>query len=152
MDIEDLNKGGFLIARIHQIAQRIFSQKLAELDSIDINSTQSRAIHILWQQDMIPLQTLRNRLSLSKSTTSELVQKLEQQGFVAKIPCQEDKRKTLIRLNREKIPLKKDFFKTIEEMETILYNGIDQATINFFESILDKILENLTQYHEKTQF
>ena len=81
-------QGGFLIARIHQLAGRIFTRKLKEYN-IEINPAQGRMMFVLWREGEIPINELAKKTSLGKSTLTSMLDRLEASGF---IPLQESQR------------------------------------------------------------
>ena len=56
-------KGGFLIAKIHHLAGRIFAKKLQE-HQIEINPAQGRIMFILWENDGILVSPVRVKSDL----------------------------------------------------------------------------------------
>ena len=54
------HQGGFLIAKIRQVAERIFVRKLKQY-GIEINPAQGRIIFALWQKDGISINELAQK-------------------------------------------------------------------------------------------
>ncbi len=137
-------EGGFLISQIHQISGRIFSKKLRDLN-IDINHAQGRIIFALWKNDQIPIITLAKQTSLSKSTLTTMLERLEESGHIIRKPSKHDKRITLVCLTKKSRPLRNDYQKISSDMTNLFYKGFSNTDIAQFESSLKKILDNLTQ-------
>ena len=70
-------QGGFLIAKIHQVAGRIFTRKLKEHNIDEINPAQGRIMFVLWRHDGISINELAKRSSLGKSTLTSSVSRTE---------------------------------------------------------------------------
>jgi len=88
-------EGGFLIAKIHQIAGRIFTQKLKDYN-IEINPAQGRIMFMLWRNEGISINELAEKTSLGKSTLTSMLDRLEAAGFIKRVPSRIDRRKIII--------------------------------------------------------
>ena len=77
------SQGGFLIAKIHQLSGRIFS-KLLKKHQIEINPAQGRIMFVLWRNDNIPIQELAKKTSLSKTTLTSMLDRLEIMGYIVR--------------------------------------------------------------------
>ena len=110
-----LRQGGFLIAKIHQISGRIFAGMLRDA-GIEINPAQGRILFVLWQQDGIPIQTLREKTSLEKSTLTSMLDRLEEAGFVRRRFSTRDRRQILIERTDKDRALEQKYVAVSEEM------------------------------------
>lgn len=137
------SEGGFLIAKIHQLAGRIFAQKLKEHD-IEINPAQGRILFVLWQHDGIPIRELAQKTSLGKSTLTSMLDRLEDAGYVRRVPSREDRRKILIERTQKDRDLQDVYNQVSQEMTDLFYTGFPEQEIAAFESQLQRIFENLT--------
>ncbi len=135
-------EGGYLISQIHQLSGRIFSKKLKEY-GIDLNHAQGRIIFALWKQDKIPINDLVKETSLTKSTLTTMLERLEKSGHVIRLQSEHDKRVTLICLTEKSNSVRKDYKKISDEMVELFYKGFSNIEIELFETELKKILKNL---------
>jgi MarR family transcriptional regulator, organic hydroperoxide resistance regulator len=138
------SEGGYLISQIHQLSGRIFSRKL-KYYHIDLNNAQGRIIFALWKKDQIPIINLAEETSLSKSTLTTMLERLEKTGHIICTQSEIDKRVTLVCLTQKSSSLRDDYKKASSDMTDLFYNGFMEDEINLFESSLRKILENLKQ-------
>ncbi len=90
------SKGGFYISKIHQLSGRIFARMLKDYGVNEINPAQGRIMFVLWQNDGIPINELAKETSLSKSTLTSMLDRLEQTGFIKREPSDIDRRKICI--------------------------------------------------------
>lgn len=141
-------EGGFLIAKIHQLAGRIFAQKLKE-HQIEINPSQGRILFVLWQHDGIPINELAHKTSLGKSTLTSMLDRLEDAGYVRRVPSRKDRRKILIERTEKDRALQGLYNQVSQEMIELFYNGFSEREIDVFEQLLHRIFANLTTV-EKT--
>ncbi len=139
-------QGGFLISQIKQIQGRIFERLLKANDIEDFNGAQGRILFILWQEDNLPIYQLSQRTSLAKTTLTSMLDRLEKQGYLRRIPDPQDRRQIRIALTERARAMNERYQKVSAEMSEIFYSGFDQEEILQFEDTLRKILENLKQY------
>jgi len=137
------SEGGFLIAKIHQIAGRIFARMLKECE-IEINPAQGRIMFVLWRGDGIPITELARKTSLEKSTLTSMLDRLEDAGYVARVPSLDDRRKILIKRTAKDKAWHKIYIQVSQEMTKLFYAGFSQAEIDEFERYLKRIFDNLS--------
>ncbi|UCC11230.1 MAG: MarR family transcriptional regulator [candidate division WOR-3 bacterium] len=141
--------GGFLIAKIHQIAGRIFGKKLRNA-GIDLNPAQGRIIFVLWHTDRIPISELAQKTSLGKSTLTSMIDRLEASGYVTRIPCSEDRREILIERTDKDKAFEKIYTRLSGDMTRLFYHGFSNKEISQFEDCLVRIYENLAGYEAQS--
>lgn len=138
-------EGGFLVAKIHQSAKRIFSKKLKEEGLGEINSAQGRILFVLWQKDGIPITELARKTALEKSTLTAMLDRLERKGLIQRIRPKEDRRTILIVLTPANARLEKKFEKVSGEMTSRFYKGFSEEERDQFEGFLRRIFSNLVK-------
>lgn len=136
-------QGGFLIARIHQTAGRIFARKLKEHDLQEINPAQGRILFVLWEKDGIPIQELAGKTSLGKSTLTSMLDRLEESGHIKRLPSGDDRRTIIITLTEKDKKLRDLYREVSDEMAELFYRGLSGRDIDVFERNLKRILDNL---------
>jgi DNA-binding MarR family transcriptional regulator len=136
------SQGGFLIAKIHQLAGRIFS-KLLKKHQIEINPAQGRIMFVLWRNDNIPIQELAKKTSLSKTTLTSMLDRLETMGYITRVPSKEDRRKICIKLTEKDKSLHETYRQVSLEMTELFYQGMSKEEVDLFEKQLEKTFKNL---------
>lgn len=139
-----MRQGGFLIAKVHHLAGRIFALKLKNHGLGEINPAQGRILFTLWEHDGIPIQELATRTALGKSTLTSMLDRLEEAGYLVRTLSAEDRRQTLIKLTEKDRALREVYARVSEEMNTLFYAGFAVTEIERFEEYLARILDNLT--------
>ena len=142
------SQGGFLIAKIHQLAGRIFS-KLLKKHQIEINPAQGRIMFVLWRNDNIPIQELAKKTSLSKTTLTSMLDRLEIMGHIARVPSKDDRRKICIKLTEKDKSLHEKYQQVSLEMTELFYQGMTNDEIDLFEKQLEKTYKNLIAAEKK---
>jgi len=140
---KEFSAGGFLISKIHQLSQRIFSKMLREYNLDLFKPSQGRVIFLLLQKDNIPIHELVEKTQLTKSTLSSHLDNLERIDFVKKIQSKDDKRETIIILTEKALKLKQDYIDVSSIMTNLFYDGFSEEEINQFEDYLQRCLQNL---------
>jgi DNA-binding MarR family transcriptional regulator len=135
-------EGGYLISQIHQLSGRIFSKRLKD-SRIDINHAQGRIIFALWKNDQIPINDLAKETSLSKSTLTTMLERLEKSGHLIRRQSEVDKRIIIVCLTQKSTSLRADYQEISMDMIDLFYKGFKDEEISQFELSLNKILKNL---------
>jgi DNA-binding MarR family transcriptional regulator len=146
--MKDQRQGGFLISQIHRLGGRIFARKL-KTHGIEINPAQGRIMFVLWRNDGIPIAELAKQTSLGKSTLTHMLDRLEQSGYVRRVPSPRDRRMVLIERTEKDRAFQQLYVQVSQEMTALFYDGFSDAEIDVFEEYLVRILDNLTACEDK---
>lgn len=141
------SQGGFLIAKIHQLAGRIFNRKLKEAN-IELNPAQGRIMFVLWQTDRIPTNELAKRTALGSSTLTSMLDRLESAGYISRTRHHRDRRIVLVERTAKDKAFEKKYRELSQDMNRLFYMGFKKQDIVQIERQLTMILCNLTA-HEK---
>jgi MarR family transcriptional regulator, organic hydroperoxide resistance regulator len=145
------NEGGFLIAKIHQVSGRIFDRLLRKAGLGGINSGQGRILFALWQEDGIPISRLSSRTQLEKSTLTAMLDRLEADGLIERVPSREDRRKILIRSTEKNRKLESKYLAVSRAMSGIFYGDWGKNEITEFEGKLMNLLDNLMREEKRVR-
>jgi DNA-binding MarR family transcriptional regulator len=140
--MKDQPRGGFLIGQVHRLGGRAFS-KMLQARGIEINPAQGRIMFVLWQEDGIPITELAKQTSLGKSTLTSMLDRLEQAGYVRRVPSPHDRRVVLIERTEKDRAFQQQYVQVSQEMAALFYAGFSEAEIETFEGYLERILGNL---------
>ena len=143
-------QGGFLVAKIHQLAGRIFTRKLKEYN-IEINPAQGRIMFVLWREDEIPINELAKKTSLGKSTLTSMLDRLEESGFITRVPSKKDRRQILIKRTEKDKSFQNLYVQVSQDMTDLYYKGFSKGEIDQFEQYLKRIFENLAKSEREDQ-
>lgn len=149
--MEKLREGGFLMAKIRKLSERIFAKLLRDFKITEISAAQGRVIFPLWQKDDISFQELKTKTALSKATLSHMLDNLEKGGHIKRVRSKKDKRTIYIKLTKKNQSLQDKFLQVSNEMRDIYYKDFSEKDIDEFENYLRKLLDNLTKFSEKNK-
>jgi MarR family transcriptional regulator, organic hydroperoxide resistance regulator len=141
-------QGGFLVAKVHQTAGRIFARMLRERN-IETNPALGRVLFVLWEQGPATIHELARRVALGKSTLTSALDRLESQGHVVRVRSAHDRRKVLIELTTENKAMHALYQEVSEEMTRLFYAGIPEEEVTEFEGTLQRVLGNLRDFEAK---
>lgn len=141
--LQSARAGGFLIARVHYLADRLFARKLKEYGVKDLNPAQGRIMFVLWRRNKLPMQELARQTSLGKSTLTSMLDRLEAAGHLDRQVDPHDRRSLLVSA-REMTTKEQRLYAAVSlEMAGEFYDGLSEAEIDQFERTLAHILNNL---------
>ncbi|TKJ18881.1 MAG: MarR family transcriptional regulator [Promethearchaeota archaeon Loki_b32] len=149
--MEKLREGGFLMAKIRKLSERIFAKLLRDFKITELSAAQGRVIFPLWQKDDISFQELKTKTALSKATLSHMLDNLEKGGHIKRVRSKKDKRTIYIKLTKKNQSLQDKFLQVSNEMRDIYYKDFSEKDIDEFENYLRKLLDNLTKFSEKNK-
>ena len=123
------------------VARRL--QKNFRLAGLEITIEQWSVLYHLWKQDALSQQELCNRTFRDKPSITRLIDNLEKQKLVKRMPSKEDRRINLVCLT-ETAKLLQD--KTIElanqTMDEALV-GVHKSDIEIVKQVFQKVYDNL---------
>jgi len=141
--MKDQHEGGFLIAKIHQIANRIFKQMLKEYGIKELNPGQGRILFALWQKDGVPIHELSKKTQLTKSSLTTMLERLESANFLKRERDDNDRRIIRIILSEKSKALQQKYVDVSKKMAEVFYGTLTEEEIDQFEEYLRRILKNL---------
>lgn len=136
-------RGGFLISQIKQIQGRVFDSLLQRAGIEEFNGAQGRILYVLWQEDNLPIIELSKRTGLAKTTLTSMLDRMEERGFLKRVPDSQDRRLLRIVLTDKARAMNDSYNEVSDEMSRIFYEGFSDKEIDGFEQLLAKILKNL---------
>lgn len=142
-------KGGFLITQIKQVQGRIFDALLQKAGIEEFNGAQGRILYVLWQEDGLPIIEVAKRTGLAKTTLTSMLERMDEKGFLKKVPDSKDRRILRIFLTAKAQRLSDQYNKVSDEMSQIFYKGFSDEEIVAFENTLEKILGNLVHQEKE---
>ncbi len=142
-------QGGFLISKLKQVQGRIFERLLNEAGILEFNGAQGRILYVLWQEDRLPIVDLSKRTGLAKTTLTGMLDRMESQGYVVRVPGISDRRQLLVALTVKSRGLQDAYSRVSEQMNALFYRGFTREDIQLFEGTLKRILNNLSESEEQ---
>ena len=137
------SKGGYLVAKVHQIGGRVFTRLLKEAGGGSINPAQGRILFALWKSKGMRIAELAKETALEPSTLTSMLDRLEAAGLVLRSPASDDRRAFVIECTAAGKALESRYASVSERMTALFYGGLGVKEIAAFEASLERIVSNL---------
>jgi len=133
-----------LIGTIREKANRFIEKELDKngLKGL-VGSHGSILAELYFSKDDIKVTEIAKRIKRSKSTTTELVNKLEKFGYVEKIQSIEDRRNTYVVLTEKGKSTKNAFMKISDKLIQTIYKDIPAYEQEMLVAVLEKVEANM---------
>ncbi|MHB8126687.1 MAG: MarR family winged helix-turn-helix transcriptional regulator [Desulfitobacteriaceae bacterium] len=132
------------VAKLFQEVMHLFRQNMSKVfENTGITAPQSMVIGILSKEKTLKITELSSKLSLSNSTVSGIVDRLEKQGMVERKRSEQDKRVVYVSISSNFTERHQNFHKRLEEnIENTMSKGTPEELAKIFEGLdaLKKIL------------
>ena len=109
---------------------------------------QLQALDLLAKRSLLPVGSIGAELRLSKSSATQLVERLVSAGFVNKLPDSEDKRSVLLELTAAGAKEREILSQKIHKHCSLLFEGLTSTDLQVLLRIHKKILAHLGQKSE----
>ena len=130
---------------INHVSGRIFN-KLLRNHNIEINRAQGKIMFALWKKDRVTIKELTKETSLSKSTMTPMLDRLEKMGYIRRVPSKKDRREILIERTEKDELMQETYVQVSKEMGEIYYKDFSDKEKDEFERYLERVLNNLEAY------
>lgn len=90
---------------------------------------------------------IESDFGIRRSSVTSLVQMMEKKGYICRKTVPDDARLKKICLTNEGKDTAIQIWHTLEQMEELMLDGIDEQELHTFFAVADKIRGNLDRYH-----
>lgn len=142
--MEEINKGITIAKLISETAGILRHSMMKGFKDIGITAPQGMVIGTLSKLGQVKISDLSERLGLSNSTISGIVDRLEKQQFVERIRSEEDRRVVYVKLTSKFSEMHKGFhIKAEKNIENIMSKASPEELNKIIEGLaaLKKLLE-----------
>lgn len=94
-------------------------------------------MYVLWEQGELSITDIARLTSLANTTLTGMLDRMEAQGLVVRIPDQRNRRRILIQLTPKARRLQDAYDEVSEKNNAIFYAGFTQSEIQQFEAMLN---------------
>jgi DNA-binding MarR family transcriptional regulator len=136
-------RGGYLITRVSRAMGRSFEALMREEGLSNIGSGEGRIVYLLWRDGAHRQGELASKAGVDKSTLALTLARMERKGLVERRKDTEDARSVVVSLGVNAAAHGAAYERVSLRMGDIFYRGLSAEQIEGFESILEKIIENL---------
>ena len=133
--------------RISQLAnmQRRLIDKLAK--EKQYSGTEGKVIHFLFENSGKPVyqKNIESVFALRAATATQVLDSLEKQELIERVPSKEDKRLKEIVLTKKADKLKDDIFHDLNQLESQIVRGLSEAQLHAWCEITNQMIQNLQE-------
>lgn len=141
--MEDLNESA-KVAKLFREVMHLFKQSMSKVfEDLGITAPQSMVMGILSKEKTLKITELSTKLSLSNSTVSGIVDRLEKQGMVERKRSEQDRRVVYVSVASNFAEINQNFHKRLEDMiENKMNKGTHEELAKIYEGLdsLKKLL------------
>lgn len=136
---------GFNIRRLSNYIKRDIEKSSASGKIILPKGVNGWAIHYFYdnRDKQIIQRDFENRFSIRRSTASNILKTMEQNGFIERVSVESDARLKKIILTDKAIKIHEEIMKDIERREALLRKGFSNEEIEQFLAMIDRFVANL---------
>ena len=137
--------GGYQALQIRLLNGRIFQKLLSKEPDAQYRSEQGKILTVLWQKEdgRATATDIALASGLANNTLTSMIKKLEDQGLVTIVQCDQDKRKKFVVLTALGWAQKGIGDRVSKELGEIFYQGFSDQEIREFEAYQERIISNL---------
>ncbi|AJE03414.1 MarR family winged helix-turn-helix transcriptional regulator [Geobacter pickeringii] len=133
-DIE--NSIGFLIAKVYQRGFALFK---GELDAYELTPPQFSLLAFLWQEDGLSQTVLSQKSQIDRTTIGGLIDRLERQGLLQRLPDPDDRRAHRICLTPRGVALERELCAIAGQVTEKFFAPLSEVEKKSLFAILKKL-------------
>ena len=136
---------GPMARKLNRYIKQNMNQMISDVTDNQVTSVQARILYYLeWMNDHEKIDVyqkdIESFLSVSKSTASEMISTLENNGFISRIKLDNDGRLRKIILLEKGYETNKKIGETIQNFEMNMQNKLSEKELENFFKIIDKLI------------
>ena len=141
---------GFNVRRLANYIRRDIEKSSASGKIVLPKGVNGWAIHYFYdnRDKQIFQRDFENRFSIRRSTASNILKTMEQNGFIQRVSVENDARLKQIILTDKAIKIHEEIMKDIERREALLRKGFTEAEIEQFVNMIDRLILNLEDQND----
>ncbi len=136
---------GFNVRRLSNYIKRDIEKSSASGKIVLPKGVNGWAIHYFYENrdKQVFQRDFENRFSIRRSTASNILKTMEQNGFIERVSVLNDARLKQIILTEKAIKIHEEIMRDIERREALLRKGFTDAEIDEFLAMIDRLISNL---------
>lgn len=132
--MENLEKTYEVIKKLKSIKESMHQMMQHQLKDMTLTGPQGMVVGLLSKNESLRISELAEKMGLSMSTVSELVDRLEKMDAVRRLKSSEDGRVVLVSLTEE---FREEYAVKFKEVESIWLKRIESASEDELQKIID---------------
>jgi len=133
----------YLVTRVSLSATSVFKKAFADEGLVELKPAYLGTLMSLWNEDGLKVIELGRRAGLEPSTMTGLIDRMERDGLVKRVPDAEDRRVLKIFLTDAGRTIKDTVASKVDNVMSQVLSGIDEADVGHLKETLRKVLANI---------
>ncbi|HOJ14277.1 MAG TPA: MarR family transcriptional regulator [Deltaproteobacteria bacterium] len=135
----------YLVTRASLAATSLFKKAFAEEGLTDLKPAYLGTLLSLWKDDGLKIIELGRRAGLEPSTMTGLIDRMEKDGLVSRVPDPEDRRVIRVFLTSEGRDIELSVASVVEKVMAKILSGFEDDEVALLKESLRKMLSNIHQ-------
>lgn len=112
----------------------------------EFSGSQGRTLHfLLAQTEDVYQKDIEEEYSIRPSTATELLQQMEKNGLIVRVPDEHDSRMKKIALTDKALTYRSQVVRDLTDLEQTLVAGIPDEDLETFFRVIETMMENLSE-------
>ncbi len=133
----------YLVTRVSLAATSVFKKVFAEAGLTELKPAYIGTLMSLWNEDGLKLIELGRRAGLEPSTMTGLIDRMERDDLVKRVPDPEDRRVLKIFLTDAGRAIEDTMAREVDRVMAQVFSGIGDDDVSHLKDTLRKVLANL---------
>jgi DNA-binding MarR family transcriptional regulator len=133
----------YLVTRVSLAATSVFKKVFAEAGLMELKPAYLSTLMSLWIEDGLKVIELGRRAGLEPSTMTGLIDRMERDGLVKRVPDPEDRRVLKIVLTDAGRAIQDTVASNVDRVMSQVLSGIDDTDVTHLKETLRKVLSNV---------
>lgn len=138
---------GYLSGRVKREVTRLLARKLYEAGG-EITAEQFRLLMMLWIEDGRNQQDLADEYGKDKTSIARMLQTMERQHLITRVPDDRDKRNNLIYITQRGQEVRAKYFPALQETLAESEAEIDLVQLQVCKDVLRTMISRISQINE----
>lgn len=138
----------YLVSRVTLVVTSALKKRLAGAHVPQVKPAYVWSLINLWNEDGLKVVDLGRRSGLEASTMSGLLDRMERDGLVTRVPDPSDRRVLRITLTDEGKLVKEPVIAVVDQLLSEMFDGIPPEEIAQTTNLLQRILEKANRINE----
>lgn len=139
---------GYLTGRVKREVTRLLARKLCEAGG-EITAEQFRLLMMLWVEDGRNQQDLADEYGKDKTSIARMLQTMERQHLITRVPDEKDKRNNLIYITQRGLDVRAKYFPALQETLADSEADIDLRQLEVCKEVLRKMIARIGHINDE---
>ena len=125
------------------VTHKVMNTARGMYQEFDLNKSQASILFTLHQRDAMSQKELASRLNVSAPSITSSIQKMEKENYLTRRPDDRDQRVMRLSLTEKGKSCIKGIWTVAEQMENLMFRGMNTEEVLLFRRLLLQIHDNL---------